>query len=298
MPILISTTWFGVSRTDLGDALDGIRSLDVDGIELGSTHEWRDDFTALVRDNDWGVVFAHNFFPPARDELIVNLASRDEAIRARSIDHAKHCLRFASDIGCRLYTVHPGFMSEPTGKREDRSDSPTAFDFAFESSRAQPDRAFSLMTDALCELSDEARRLGVGLAVETQGSLTAPGVSILETPDDFDRLFNAVPADVAINLNLAHTSFASRAHGFSLETFIDRFRARFVAVEISHNDGRRDLHAGLVADSFALEWARRLADLPLILEFRDVDHSTLEQSVGLIRSVVTAPSTTGTGLRA
>lgn len=298
MPILISTTWFGVSRTDLGDALDGIHALDVDGIELGSTHEWRNDFTALVRDNDWEMVFVHNFFPPARDALILNLASPDETIRACSIAHAKQCLRFASDIGGRLYTVHPGFMSEPTGKREDRSDSPTAFDFAFESSRTQPDRAFALMTDSLCALSDEARRLGVGLAVETQGSLTAPGVSILETPDDFDRLYDAVPADVAINLNLAHTSFASRAHGFSLEGFVERFRARFAAVEISHNDGQRDLHAGLVAGSFALEWARRLADLPLILEFRDVDRSTLAQSVGLVRAILAAPSNNDTRLRA
>lgn len=279
--VFVSTTFHGPGRTQLSNVLALLEGLDLDGVELGSTHEWRADL-ATVAASFGGRKLVHNYFPPARDDLIINLASLDPAIRRASLNHALSCLAFAAEIGAETYTVHPGFLADATGTAG-QGDGATAYDFTFSGHRAGHEQAFALSLDALTQLAEKARRLGVTLAVETEGSATHQGILLLERFAEYDALLATVP-DIGLTFNLAHTTLAALVHGYTVEDFIDRYSQHFVACELSHNDRHRDLHAPLTADSWVLDWLPRLPDVPLILEFRDASRDQVATSIALVRA--------------
>jgi len=285
MKLFVSTSAIGPAPTDVGAALAALTDLPCDGIELGSTHAWRADFAGAVRARWSGPTLVHNYCPPsAAGDFVLNIASTNSAYRENSVFHAKQCLGFAHDIGATLYTVHPGFLARAATPHANRRN----YDFAFSGAHGDRDLAFAAMLESLKALADHAAKLGVQLAIETEGSATNPGILLMETPAEYERLFAVIPSGVALNFNLAHSRFAAKVHGFSLQAFVEQYRARFAAAELSHNDGQIDEHRPLSPDSWALDWIPRLGQMPLVLEFRDATHTDIERSLALARAQVAA----------
>lgn len=282
MQIYASTTFLGDRPTNLAEPLGLLAGLDLDGVELGSTHRWQTDLAAEI-ERLWSKPrLTHNYFPPAENDMVLNIASSDSDIRTRSIAHMKRCLAFAVDIGASLYTIHPGFLAEPKAAGND----PAArrFDFQFDTESTPYERAFSLMTDSLKELVETASTAGIRLAIETEGSLTSAGVTLMEEPAEYDRLFNAIPEGLAVNLNLAHTGLAAKGRGFDMADFIENLRPYIAAVEISHNDGHGDQHRPLEPGAPVLDWIPALPDVPLILEFRCAEIGDIQRSATILRA--------------
>jgi sugar phosphate isomerase/epimerase len=287
-PVYASTTYLTGTGTDVLAAVGELATIGLDGIEIGSTHAPRPwaRTAADIRELWPGAVVTHNYFPPAERELIVNLASADDGIRTASIAHAHHCLACAAEIGASVYTVHPGFLAEVLARAQVGADN---YDFRFSNERSPRERAFVRMLRALETLAAEAQRLGVTLAVETEGSVTSADVLLLETPQEFERLFAELGDAVQLNLNLAHTALAARHHGYDMGEFIAQFASRFVFCELSHNDRVRDQHRPIPADSWVLDWLPRLpAGLPLVLEFRDASLAAVAESARTVRASLRA----------
>jgi sugar phosphate isomerase/epimerase len=281
MQIFASTTSLGHGRTDLADILPAMLDLGLDGIEFGSTHLWRPDLASIIERHRPARVLTHNYFPPASADLVINLASPDAKVRQASIAHARACIDFAADVGAELYTVHPGFMAI-SARAATRRMPGAAFDFDFVGTGVPYQQAFELMRDALGDLLDHAQRAGVRLAIETEGSISRPGMLLMERPDEYRRLFSEVGTSLMLNFNLAHSSLAAKLHGFSLSAFIAEFAQYFAAVEVSHNDGEQDNHRSLIPGSYVFRWLPLLPDVPLILEFREASESELRRSAELL----------------
>jgi len=282
MKIFVSTTWHGTGQTCLATVLDHMSGLAIDGIEIGSTHQWRDDLLDIARSRTNCTLFTHNYFPPAENDIVLNIASNDANIREASVAHALTAIKFASDVGARLYTIHPGFLSDaeiPVAK----TSSKTPYDFVFGDDWADDDTARTHLRDALAILLAEAKERGVELAVETQGSFVDAGISLLEQPSDFESLADLFDNGLAINFNFAHSWFAAQVHKFSFPDLIETCRPYLAAVELSHNDGTNDHHQALPAGSYVLDWLDRFGDTPVILEFRNAARGDIERSIDLVR---------------
>jgi sugar phosphate isomerase/epimerase len=284
MQIFASTTFHGNERTRVTDVVQTMRELSLDGIELGSTHLYEDEATVLAIRDLWpGRLLTHNFFPPkAEDNFVLNLAAADPRARAKSLDHCRYCIDMAAKLGAELYTVHPGFMAVPLEATANKKGD-THYDFTFSKSRIPHEVAFAASLESLAALMDHAENAGVTLAIETEGSVTKQGVLLMETPQEYERLFDVLP-DMKLTFNLAHTALAAKIHGFDVNDFIARYSKRFAAVELSHNDGHSDQHAALVPGSYVLDWVPKLPDVPWIMEFRNSTIADLEQGAELIRA--------------
>lgn len=281
MQLFLSTTFYGTSSSDINDVLPLLDEFNIDGIELGSTHIYHSDLEDTIRKTWKKRIVTHNFFPPTKDpSFVMNIASDIEKIRSNSITHAKRCIEFASNIGAEVYTIHPGFMSMPDIRREDKD----TYDFNFGSRRIKKSLALSLMLDSLNIIIDTAKKFKIKLAIETEGSLTAPGVLLMETMGEYDKLFERFPRDIYLNLNLAHTRFASKEHKYNMKDFINRYYNKIVLVELSHNKGLIDEHKPLVDDTFIFDYLSCLPDVPYILEFRNANLNQIEQSIALMRA--------------
>jgi sugar phosphate isomerase/epimerase len=283
-PIYASTTYLAGTGTDVVAAIAGLAPLGLDGIEIGSTHAARktDRLAADIRRLWSGELIVHNYFPAAEQELVVNLASADDDLRMASLAHASRCLATTADLGASVYTVHPGFVADVVRPSQPQDGN---YDFKFSDTRASRTDAFGRMLTSLEKLAGDADRFDVMLAVETEGSITTKDVLLLETPDEYDALFAALGNGVKLNFNLAHSAFAARRHKFDLAAFIAQYGGRFAACELSHNDGERDQHLAIPADSWVLDWLPRLPeDVPLILEFRDATTDAVRHSMELARA--------------
>ena len=280
MQLFLSTTFHGEGRSDLKYVLDVTKGLDIDGIELGSTHYYNPNIEAIVRNSNHKRLVSHNFFPPAKDQrFVINIASADSDIRKKSIEHVKHCINVAALFNVEVYSLHPGFLADASVSTKNGQ-----YDFEFGIEKSRHESAFQLMLDAISELCEWAATKGVLLAVETEGSLTKQRVLLMETVHEFDRLFCEIPNNLYLNLNLAHSRFAAKLHDFSVENFIERFFNRIAVVEISHNNGEVDQHLPLIEGSYVFNFLDKLPDVPLILEFRNTTKYQVQNSISLMRA--------------
>ena len=281
MQLFLSTTFYGKGRTDLIDVFPLIEKFDLDGVELGSTHNYRKDLGSIIKKTYKGRIVTHNFFPPSRNSsFVVNIASENIEIRKNSIEYATYCIIEAAKLGAEIYTVHPGFLSNPS-----TSDAKLgSYDFDFSDEKMDRDIAFNFMIQSLTELKKIAIEYGVKLAIETEGSLTKPGVLLMETLNEYDELFSIFPEDIYLNINLAHTRFAAQAHDYSLKEFINRYYEKIVLIEVSHNDGIIDEHLPLIKESYVFDYFDILPDVPYVLEFRNTGLGAIEHSIALMRA--------------
>lgn len=283
MQIFVSTTSLGQGQTDLAKILPELLTLNLDGIEFGSTHVWQPDFESLIKQNRPARFLTHNYFPPAPESLVINLTSSDPEVRQASLTHARTCIEFAARLGSELYTVHPGFMTS-RATTTTKHDTDSAFDFDFSGNKVSHEMAFTLMCDSLAELLHDAKRAGVRLAIETEGSVTKPGILLMEQPKEYRRLFAELGNELFLNFNLAHSSLAAKFHCFDLNAFIQEFSQRFAAIEISHNNGVQDEHKTLVEGSYVFNCLQFLPDVPLILEFREASLREIKTSAEMLRT--------------
>jgi sugar phosphate isomerase/epimerase len=267
--VFVSTT-FVPGDMPIGRAIEACVDHGLRSLELGSTHPFEPAPLDVVRQYPLRYL-VHNYFPPPEAPLVVNLASLDDDIYRRSRAHVERSLEFCAGAGALLYTVHPGFLSDPSGPGGGNG----SYDFLFSDAgpaRDRYERAYARMSEALAWTVERASAIGVRVAIETEGSVTRPDHLLLQRPAEYQRLFTRFsPGDLGINLNLGHLNLASAAFGFAREAFVDTVADYVVALEMSHNDGATDDHRLLRADGWY--WAviadRRFADAYKVLEVRD-----------------------------
>ena len=55
----------------------------------------------------------HNYFPSPKEPFVLNLASKNENIRRKSIEMCKNGLHFAAEGNCTFYSAHAGYCIDP-----------------------------------------------------------------------------------------------------------------------------------------------------------------------------------------
>lgn len=113
--IFVSTSVFQ-DDIDVEVALREMYQNGITNVELSSIHSYRDSLSqALTKGSARWLV--HNYFPPAKDEFIINLASDDPAILEASINQIKQSIDFCRMHDVELYSFHPGFLSNVRKKK-------------------------------------------------------------------------------------------------------------------------------------------------------------------------------------
>ena len=282
MEIYVSTTSFGLSNTSLKDVLEEMRGLDIDGIEIGSTHKWEYGLIDIAK-SITKKKLTHNYFPPSESEFVLNITSSDEQIRRNSINHIKYCIDFSVEIGSDLYTFHPGFRASSAFPSKSYSNK-QAYDFNFSKNVSTYEKSFEKLINSLTEIVGYAKKKSIKIAIETEGSLSNPNVLMLERPEEYRDVFSIFKDDLYLNFNIAHSNFASKYHLYNLQDFIEEFYSKILAVEISENDGFKDKHLPITSrDSYIFKWLKFLPKVPHILEFRNAKKNELQQSITLLR---------------
>jgi sugar phosphate isomerase/epimerase len=259
-------------------AKNGIKS-----IELGSNHCYEEHYDYL---SDFSFQYlVHNYFPIPEESFILNIASFDEKIRNRSIQHIKKAIDFCHEIGGHLYTFHPGFLTDPKGSNISHQN----YDFQWDENQLQGInriKAKDLMYSTLDEVVKYAQSKNIKIAIETEGSLNKKDHLLMQRPDEYEEFMTKYSSsDIGINLNIGHLNLAAGAFQFEREDFVDIIKDYIVAMELSHNDGIEDQHLPLQPNGWYWDTIMdpRFEHVYKILEFRNTPISEIVNNIKLIQ---------------
>jgi sugar phosphate isomerase/epimerase len=225
----------------------------------------------------------HNYFPVPKESFVVNIASLDENIHQRSIKHIKDSIDFCSKINARLYTFHPGFLTDPKGSNPSNQN----YDFQWDNEflkKANYEMAWERMVVAFQEIIHYAREKQVTIAFETEGSFHKKDHLMMQQPKEYERFLKLFSSDaIGINLNIGHLILAANTFGFSYQTFVDLIADYVVAMELSHNNGVEDQHLPLQSDGWywSLILDKRFSEVKKILEFRNTNILKIKETLQL-----------------
>ncbi len=283
MNIFVSTTYFGKKNSELNKVLNQLKTANIDGIEIGSTHKYQTKkyFQKIIKGNKPKRILLHNFFPPSKEEdFVINIASNNKLIRKKSIDLIINNIDFSKKVNSELYTFHPGFVSD--GKIQANYERKN-YDFNFSNNLTNKNLAFELMLNSLKKIIKYAKFKKMKIAIETEGSVKKSNYLMMQRPIEYEKLFKTYPENLFINFNISHSYFASKVFKFSLSNFIKKIKKKVVAVELSCNDGINDNHSAISNHSRNLKYLKYFYDIPIILEFRNTSFDKLKNSIIILK---------------
>ena len=240
----------------------------LNAIELGAGVSVDKDSLSQVAEMECQFL-VHNYFPPPSEPFVLNLASGDDGIRQRSLELVFRALALAARLGAPFYSVHAGFITDPT------SFGTTSFVFPMP---ASPDKAQSTMdrfTTALEISVDHAQHLGVQILVEN--NVCSPelrGKLLLQMADEFLTLFGLLPSPyLGMLLDTGHLNVTANTLDFDRMVFVEKVAPYVRALHVHDNDGTADTHQPVRPRSWVLDVLRRpeFASLPIVIEAK-FDH--------------------------
>ena len=222
-------------------------SNNITNIELGTNVTVETDLELLS--NYQAHFLIHNYFPPPPNSFVLNLASKEEIIRNRSIEHVLNALDLSAAIKAPFYSVHAGFITDPSSFGE------TSFIFPSPDSLTAINESWSYFFSALDIVLEHAQKVGVNLLLEN--NVCTPDLIdkvILAKPEEFHTLFNELShPNLGVLLDTGHLNVSAQTLGFNKKRFIDEISTTIQAIHIHDNAGIADTHEEVVEGSWVMD---------------------------------------------
>lgn len=105
-----------IKSDNIIDILNVLTSKGIYNIELsGGTNfynELENQLIDFVQKNKINVRL-HNYFPPPKEDFVINIASLNTEIYEKSISHCLNSIRLSKKLGADRYSIHAGFLIDP-----------------------------------------------------------------------------------------------------------------------------------------------------------------------------------------
>lgn len=277
----ISST-FTKDNTPFKEVLNLLNENKIFSVEIGSNHAFESSYDYIKSYDNFNFL-VHNYFPIPKDELVINIASHNEELRERSVRHIYKSIDFCNQIDSKLYTFHPGFLTDPEGSNLLSSN----YDFQWDNKllrNANYEKSTKNMYLSLDKIVKYASERGISISIETEGSFNKKDHLLMQKPEEYISLMEKYStSDLGINLNIGHVLLASKAFDFNISDFINLIENYIVSFELSHNNGLEDQHLPLEENGWYWDYIfdARFANAYKILEFRDQSIDTINKSIEL-----------------
>lgn len=229
-----------------------------------------------------GTFLVHNYFPPPANPFVLNLASKDATIRQRSIEFACNALNLCSQLRIPFYSVHAGFVTDPT------SFGTTSFIFPTPTSLDEKPLAAKRFRTSLEKVLDHAQGLGLQVLIENNVcTKDLRGKLLFQTADEILRLFRDLPSPhLGLLLDTGHLNVTAHTFSFDRMRFVERVAPHIRALHISDNDGTEDSGTPVCVGSWVLAVLQRseFRAFPIVVEAKFESVDVLSQYVIWLRA--------------
>jgi len=269
---MIYLTSYCSRKPSIAQAVEELASLGIRNIELtgGTSHE---EFSAiqlydLLEEYDLEFLI-HNYFPPQKDDFVLNLASDDRYIRANTLALIRQAVHLSQRFSQNLYSIHAGYAHDLLPQKGDNG---------LFLPKSSSENSYTVFYQTLELISSQMLPEGFQLAVEN--AFPAYGdnnFSLLSGPKEILTFldFCSEHPNVGLLLDLGHLNVASRYLGFDkfafLKKLVREFSHKIFEIHVSSNDGLRDTHDISTIDSFEIQFIHEhwafFRQTPIVLEW-------------------------------
>lgn len=214
----------------------------------------------------------HNYFPPPREDFVLNLIDTDETNYERSSEMIRKALDISKRFGAISYAFHPGYTVEisPTKKG-------AYFDYTGmrKQNKWEKEKLFYKRFEMLLESLPQDH---MPVCIENLFPFNAEeDYSLFSRPEEIIKLLERYGdnPNVGLLLDLGHLNVASYYFCFDKLEFVERlfrdFSHKLFSVHLSENDGTEDQHRGTMGGSWQVSVIEENYDLlkgiPVTLEW-------------------------------
>jgi sugar phosphate isomerase/epimerase len=285
--IFISSS--SINSRSITECVDQLAGLNIRNIELSGGAVYSDNIMGSLKElkDKYSLNYLiHNYFPPPKEDFVLNIASEKDKIRKQSIELIRSSVSLAHEIGAEIYSVHAGYAKHYTPN-------PDGVYFNPDGKSISPKTALSMMYSSLSEITEYSGKLKVKIGVENLFPFgDTPEDSLLCTPEDIFAFLDSTSQDENIGflLDLGHLLISSTHYGFDKDAFIEELKKNYaykvIEIHLSGNDGTTDQHGPLSSDNWQFEAALRfdLETVPVTLECRGLDTRELSNQYSIVKN--------------
>ncbi|WP_425639536.1 sugar phosphate isomerase/epimerase family protein [Algoriphagus yeomjeoni] len=223
----------------------------------------------------------HNYFPAPETPFVLNLGSKDEQIRKKSIEHCKNGLRLSSISASPFFAAHAGFCIDPNPEELGRK---IAFSQDFDDALHK-----KLFRESVLEILEYADQLGIDFLIEN--NVLAPfnynGVNPLLCCDSggINEFFKEINHPrIGLLLDTAHLKVTSNTLQLDLEDELDKIRNTIKAIHHSDNNGEIDDNQPLGKNYWFLKHMSHFNSLVHVLEVKKQSLEEINEQISLLQN--------------
>ena len=225
---------------------------------------------------------SHNYFPPPEDEFVLNLASKNEIVRKRSVDHCISNLELCSKYKTKFYAAHAGFCVDPSSDQLGKK-------ILFKSSYNKEEH-FKIFQLSVQEIVSQAEKLQVLFLIENN---VLSDINIKAnnnrnpflccSSEDIIRLFKVINSDyLGLLLDTGHLKVSSKSLNLNLSEEYNKIKKFIKALHHSDNDGLTDSNQILNEEYWFLENLKNHKHLPHVIETKNMSSLSIEKTLILL----------------
>lgn len=216
-------------------------------VELSGGIKYRADIKQRVMylKKKWGLTFLlHNYFPPPKEDFVLNLASEDNWIFLQSIKLIKNAINLSKTIGSSKYGFHSGFYMDIAVSQVGH--------VLAKSKITNKRQAMGRFCKAFKEIQSKEKKFGLYLEnnVVSSSNFEAYGKKnpfMMTTFNEYKQLKEKI--NFKLLLDVGHLKVSCHTLGINFEKELAAFLAVSDYVHISDNDGKKDSNRPLKAHS-------------------------------------------------
>jgi sugar phosphate isomerase/epimerase len=225
----------------------------------------------------------HNYFPSPKEPFVLNLASLDEQVVQKSLQHCIQGLELAKASKAPFYSAHAGFCGDPKPEELGKKiEFISGFNLEFHWTR---------FVECIERLLTAADALGVDFLIEnnvcTNFNLTSDDQNPLlcSSPDQIKELFATINNPrLGLLLDTAHLKVSSNTLNFDLTSAIRETRKYIRLIHHSDNNGLNDTNESLPNNYWFLTHINLFKTVPHVLEVKDITVEKIRQQISLLGS--------------
>jgi sugar phosphate isomerase/epimerase len=190
----------------------------------------------------------HNYFPPAADPIVLNLAYTNDAIAFKSLNFYREIIDLSAMLSSPMVGIHAGFLLDPPAKELGKT--------LNRSKLFSRDQAMSLFLHRVKELAAYAAMKDIRLLVENNVlskenfETHESNILLLADAGEIVEFLKELGGDVGLLLDVGHLKVSSNTLQFDLLQTFELLEEFTEGYHLSENLGESDDHFGFNLDAW------------------------------------------------
>ncbi len=220
------------------DIVKKLIDLGVSNIELSGTSYSENNIETLEKLLNLANLQIHNYFPPPKKPFVLNLASMNDDIAKRSMDHVMNTLGACKKLKSNYYSFHAGFLCDikvdELGKKVDKK------------KLQNRDKSLDLFISRVLRIAKKAKEYGINLMIENNvlsknNQKNFDGNPFLMCDaQECEKVINSCPNNVKLLIDVAHLKVSANSLNFDKVEFLNKCNHLAGGYHLSDNDGLSD----------------------------------------------------------